>query len=137
MPPAIAETGGPQVGRVAATDRRSERLNLDPGLFSVVLAVPAATAALQPSSGTRGAVTDKEYTMAFYRAKADALDESSHLQGRTEDAGTTSARRSRAVGGVINMTMRGLGGLGIGRVAEQRHSGSAGSSMSGSSRSIE
>ena len=121
MPPAIAETGGPQVGRVAATDRRSERLNLDPGLFSVVLAVPAATAALQPSSGTRGAVTDNEYTMAFYRAKADALDESSHLQGRTEDAGTTSARRSRAVGGLINMTMRGLGGLGIGRVAGYLH----------------
>ena len=59
--------------------------------------------------------------MAFYRAKADALDESSHLQGRTEDAGTTSARRSRAVGGLINMTMRGLGGLGIGRVAGYLH----------------
>ena len=59
--------------------------------------------------------------MVFYRAKADALDESSHLQGRTEGTEITSARRSRAVGGVFKMTMKQLGGLGVGRVAGYLH----------------
>ena len=59
--------------------------------------------------------------MVFYRAKADALDESSHLQGRTEGTEITSARRSRAVGGVLKMTMKQLGGLGVGRVAGYLH----------------
>ena len=123
MPPVVTELGGPQVGRMATTDRRSEKWNLDPGLFSVVIGVPPAPATLQPSGtrGSAGTIKENEYSMVFYRAKADALDESSHLQGRTEGTEITSARRSRAVGGVFKMTMKQLGGLGVGRVAGYLH----------------